>query len=63
MAFGGSFHGWKFLSNIGQYVVRMMDGDESFYKDWTRWAGYNGQDLIHSEVMPKRTFPEGQVYI
>ncbi|KFY16396.1 hypothetical protein V492_01381 [Pseudogymnoascus sp. VKM F-4246] len=26
IATGGSFHGWKFLANIGKYVVQMLDG-------------------------------------
>ena len=26
IATGGSFHGWKFLPILGEYVVRMLDG-------------------------------------
>ncbi len=39
----------------------MMDGDESFYKDWRRWVVDDGHNLIHRELVPKRTFPEGEL--
>ncbi|KAK2735818.1 hypothetical protein FQN57_001095 [Myotisia sp. PD_48] len=36
IAGGGSFHGWKFMANIGRYVVQMMKGDldEQAAKRW-----------------------------
>ncbi|KAI9738146.1 MAG: hypothetical protein M1818_005575 [Claussenomyces sp. TS43310] len=58
LASGGSFHGWKFLPNIGQYIVRMMDGDETFYDDWSRWVALerDARRNIHDDVVPKRAF-------
>lgn len=29
LATGGSFHGWKFLPILGEYVIRMLDGELS----------------------------------
>lgn len=29
IASGGSFHSWKFLPNLGKYVVQMLDGELS----------------------------------
>ncbi len=60
VAFGGSFHGWKFLTNIGSYIVQMMDGDEAFSKEWNRWAGLKGggPQLVHGDVIPRRTLLE-----
>lgn len=36
VAAGGSFHGWKFLPNIGKYITQMLDGelDESKAERW-----------------------------
>jgi len=36
IATGGSFHGWKFLANIGKYVVQMLDGslDPAIAQKW-----------------------------
>ncbi|PGH08396.1 hypothetical protein GX51_01222 [Blastomyces parvus] len=33
---GGSFHAWKFLPNVGKYVVQMIDGQlgDEFAKRW-----------------------------
>jgi sarcosine oxidase/L-pipecolate oxidase len=40
VATGGSFHGWKFLPVIGDYIVKMMKGtlDEDLKKRWA-WDG------------------------
>ncbi|QDS70773.1 hypothetical protein FKW77_003975 [Venturia effusa] len=37
IAAGGSFHGWKFLANIGIYITQMLDGELSEEKK-ARWA-------------------------
>jgi sarcosine oxidase/L-pipecolate oxidase len=37
IASGGSFHGWKFLPNIGKYITQMLDGSLDERKA-TRWA-------------------------
>ncbi|KAF1983281.1 sarcosine oxidase [Aulographum hederae CBS 113979] len=36
IAAGGSFHGWKFLVNVGKYVTQMLDGklDETEARRW-----------------------------
>jgi sarcosine oxidase/L-pipecolate oxidase len=44
IAGGGSFHSWKFLPNIGQYVVRMLHNklDEKEKKRWGWNRSNNG---------------------
>ena len=36
IAGGGSFHGWKFLANIGKYVTQMLNGEleQGLAKKW-----------------------------
>lgn len=36
LATGASFHGWKFLANMGKYIIEMMDGtlDSRFTSRW-----------------------------
>lgn len=57
VAAGGSFHGWKFLPNIGGYVVKMIEG--TLPPPWTelwRIGGTPSEHPIHLEVMPVRPF-------
>jgi len=37
VATGGSFHAWKFLPNIGRYVVQMLKGElrEDYARRWS----------------------------
>jgi sarcosine oxidase / L-pipecolate oxidase len=37
IAAGGSFHAWKFLPNLGKYIVEMMNGKLDAEKA-NRWA-------------------------
>jgi glycine/D-amino acid oxidase-like deaminating enzyme len=57
IAAGGSFHGWKFLPNIGGYVVRMIEGtlDNPWAELW-RIGGAPSEDPIHRDLIPKRPF-------
>ncbi|KAH8590091.1 sarcosine oxidase-like protein [Bisporella sp. PMI_857] len=54
IATGGSFHGWKFLPIIGEYVVDLLDGKLS--EDLKqRWAWDRPQDgAAHETVIPRR---------
>jgi glycine/D-amino acid oxidase-like deaminating enzyme len=56
-AFGGSFHGWKFLPNIGKHVIDSVDGQ--LPQAWQeRWNGYfETEEKAHVEVVPNRSFP------
>ena len=59
VAFGGSLHAWKFLTNIGSYIVKMMGGDNTFYEKWERWTPNSKvKKSIHGEIDPKRSFPD-----
>ena len=54
IATAGSFHGWKFLPIIGDYVVKLLDGklEENLMK---RWAWDRAQEGgVHEKVTPKR---------
>jgi len=54
LATGGSFHGWKFLPIIGQYVVQLLDGtlEDDTVK---RWAWNRPQnDGAHERACPRR---------
>ena len=43
VATGGSFHGWKFLPVIGDYIADMMHGRlEADYADRWAWDKKNG---------------------
>lgn len=50
VATGGSFHGWKFLPIVGEYVVQMLQGtlDEVMVKRWS-W-----DRPLHSRPDPHR---------
>jgi glycine/D-amino acid oxidase-like deaminating enzyme len=57
VAAGGSFHGWKFLPNIGRYVVQMIEGTlSSAWSELWRIGGTPSENPIHLEVMPVRPF-------
>ncbi|KAG0646702.1 oxidase [Hyphodiscus hymeniophilus] len=54
VATAGSFHGWKFLPILGQYVVKLLDGelDNDLVQ---RWAWDRPQvGSAHEKVKPKR---------
>ena len=54
IATAGSFHGWKFLPIIGDYVVQLLDGtlEEDLVK---RWAWDRPQsEGAHERVRPRR---------
>lgn len=55
IAAGGSFHGWKFLPNIGSYVVRMIEGTlpDPWAELW-RIGGTPSEDPIHRDLVPTR---------
>jgi len=53
VATAGSFHGWKFLPIIGQYVVQMLKG-ELPEKTRKRWDWDRSFDGIPSSLIPKR---------
>lgn len=52
VATGGSFHGWKFLPTIGQYVVELLDGvlDPALVKRWA-WDREN-KGSAHGDLLP-----------
>lgn len=53
-ALGGSFHSWKFLPNIGSYVVQMLHGKLEPEKA-KRWAWDRpSADGAHGKLTPKR---------
>ncbi|RDW63595.1 hypothetical protein BP6252_11140 [Coleophoma cylindrospora] len=56
VATGGSFHGWKFLPNIGNYVADMLEG--KLAADWVdKWAigAKLSAEFIHPDIIPKRS--------
>ena len=54
IASGGSFHSWKFLPIIGEYVVQMLDGSLDEEKA-SRWAwDRNSGDGVMTAYLPKR---------
>ncbi|KAK2797394.1 hypothetical protein FQN50_009195 [Emmonsiellopsis sp. PD_5] len=55
---GGSFHGWKFLPNIGKYVVQMIDGEleEDFVKRWAWDRSDDGGNCVN--YVPSRDLKE-----
>jgi hypothetical protein len=58
VAYGGSFHAWKFLTIIGVYISKMMDGDKTYDEEWKRWIDHSElKALVHGEIIPKRSFP------
>ncbi|ESZ92479.1 hypothetical protein SBOR_7142 [Sclerotinia borealis F-4128] len=54
IATGGSFHAWKFLPIIGDYVVKMLDNelDADFAKRWAWDRDQKGS--VHEQFIPKR---------
>lgn len=60
MACGFSFHGFKFIAVIGEYIVAMIEGnlDPELLELWS--GSINGNE-IHAEVMPHRKFGEGEL--
>ena len=57
IAAGGSFHGWKFLPNIGEYVVEVIEGTlPSPWSELWRVGGTPSEEPIHPDVKPARPF-------
>jgi sarcosine oxidase / L-pipecolate oxidase len=58
IATGGSFHGWKFLSILGEYVVDLLQGklDPALQKRWA-WDRDQGGGS-HQDLMPKRDWKD-----
>ncbi|TAQ87306.1 hypothetical protein B7494_g4343 [Chlorociboria aeruginascens] len=54
IATAGSFHGWKFLPILGEYVVKLLDGklEEELVKRWAWDRDQSGS--AHSMLIPKR---------
>ncbi|KAJ9500297.1 hypothetical protein H2202_004092 [Exophiala xenobiotica] len=55
-ATAGSFHSWKFLPNIGRYVVNVLDGKSNGVEKDEAWAWkttWEGRGA-HEKVLPKR---------
>jgi glycine/D-amino acid oxidase-like deaminating enzyme len=54
IATAGSFHGWKFLPVIGDYVVQLLDG--KLHEDLVkRWAWDREQaGSAHGKMLPRR---------
>ncbi|PQE22930.1 FAD dependent oxidoreductase protein [Rutstroemia sp. NJR-2017a BBW] len=54
IATGGSFHGWKFLPIIGEYVVKLLDGtlEEDLVRKWAWDREQHGS--AHEKIVPKR---------
>ncbi|KAL8934656.1 MAG: hypothetical protein Q9216_005797 [Gyalolechia sp. 2 TL-2023] len=62
IATGGSFHGWKFLPVLGEYVVRMLDGELSAEKRgrwaWDRKCECGGLYPTPNPLEPRRELAE-----
>lgn len=57
LAVGGSFHSWKFLPTIGEYVVNMLDGKGNGGEKDAAWSWKINTTLrkgAHEKVIPKR---------
>ncbi|KAF2181691.1 sarcosine oxidase [Zopfia rhizophila CBS 207.26] len=56
-AVGGSFHSWKFLPIIGQYVVNLLNGISNGEEKDQKWGWktekHQGRG-VHEKVIPKR---------
>ena len=54
IATAGSFHGWKFLPILGQYVVKLLDGEleDDLVKRWAWDRPQKGS--AHEKVKPRR---------
>jgi sarcosine oxidase/L-pipecolate oxidase len=62
IAGGGSFHGWKFMANIGRYVVQMLEGTLDEEKE-RRWAWDRSNDGgACSMYIPARDLKDIQTY-
>jgi sarcosine oxidase / L-pipecolate oxidase len=58
LATGGSFHSWKFLPILGEYVVALLQGklDAALQK---RWAWDRDQEGgSHQHLTPKRDWKD-----
>ncbi|KAJ4302618.1 hypothetical protein N0V90_001507 [Kalmusia sp. IMI 367209] len=61
LAVGGSFHSWKFLPNIGAYVVNALNGVSNGAEKDRRWAWKKGHVEgrgAHEKVVPSRGLSE-----
>jgi sarcosine oxidase/L-pipecolate oxidase len=57
LAVGGSFHSWKFLPTIGQYVVNVLENKSNSAEKDGRWSWKTGTERgrgAHEKVVPKR---------
>ncbi|SLM40463.1 FAD dependent oxidoreductase [Lasallia pustulata] len=61
LAVGGSFHSWKFLPIIGEYVVNVLEGrgngkemDERWGWKKKGWGAGKGKKGAHEKVVPTR---------
>ena len=63
IATGGSFHAWKFLPNIGAYIVKMVLGtlDEEKQKRWA-WDRENGGHGACDMYIPGRDLKDIEGY-
>lgn len=60
---GGSFHAWKFLPNIGKYVVQMINGElrEEMMKRWAWDRSDEGGNCI--TYLPSRDLKDIPGYL
>lgn len=61
LAVGGSFHSWKFLPIIGQYVINVLNGVSNGDEKDKRWKWKEGKVEgrgVHEKVVPKRELAE-----
>lgn len=58
LAVGGSFHCWKFLPTIGQYVVNVLDGvsNGSEYDEAWAWKTERQGQGVHDKLVPRKEF-------
>lgn len=56
LAVGGSFHCWKFLPIIGQYVVNVLDGVSNGGEHDEAWAWKKGREGqgVHDKLVPRK---------
>lgn len=63
-AIGGSGHSWKFLPNIGKYVVNVLKGVSNGQERDERWAWKTDRDAgvrsrgAHEKAVPRRELNE-----
>lgn len=58
MAFGGSFHCWKFLPTIGRYVANMLKGvsNGADYDEAWAWKKERKGQGVHDKLIPSKEF-------